>query len=99
MQLHSKPKPTIILILDEASVSTVYKPVTYTDFLVPTDFCQLILITSLNAASPKDKQQCLRVIEMKDPTRNGMLEHHAIELHREFQIDVIYTKQEVFTVN
>lgn len=84
----------IILILDEASTSTVYKPVTYSDFISPQENIQLILITSIGGASEKDKKECLQVIEIPTPTRNAEMEQICYDLHSAFGFDIIYTKQE-----
>lgn len=81
-----------ILIIDEVSTGTVYNPVNYSDFIYPNDVVDLLLIT--NRASSKDKSSCLAVIEIESPAKNGMLEIEAFKMHKQYQIDMVYTKQE-----
>lgn len=81
-----------ILIIDEVSSASIYKPVTYNEFIEPSDNVSLLLIT--NHASEEDKTRCKEVITINTPTTNGLLEIHAFELHRKYGIDTIYTKQE-----
>ena len=81
-----------ILIIDEVGQASIYNPVSYSDFIDLNDSVRLLLIT--NAASENDKKLCPKVIEIPHPTSNGILELIAFDLHKEFQIDEIYTKQE-----
>ena len=84
-----------ILILDNVNpTTTVYKPVTYTDFIDESDNVNLILLTNKNAPSPKDREKCLAIIELHNPLKNGMLELLAKRMHEKHPIHQIYTKQE-----
>jgi biotin carboxylase len=53
---------------------------------------ELLLITT--RATPQDKEKCLAVVELLQPSRNADLERHALELHQTYGFDAIYTKQE-----
>ena len=83
-----------VLILDECCGPSVYNPVCYSDFLCESDNIQLLIITSTQGLSLKDKQVCLDFKEINVPTANALLEYYAIQFHEKYRIDVIYTKQE-----
>lgn len=85
-------KMRYILIIDETSSSSIYKPVSYSEFIESSDNVSLLLIT--NRASGSDKLNCKEVIEIANPTANGLLEINAFRLHEKYGIESIYTKQE-----
>ncbi|KAI8918772.1 ATP-grasp domain-containing protein [Entophlyctis helioformis] len=89
-------RPRHVLIIDEVDASSsVYKPVTYSDFIDEAkDNVRLIIITSKNALSAVDKKKALAFVEMDRPTANGLVELWAQRLHKQHRIDAVYTKQE-----
>jgi hypothetical protein len=81
-----------VLILDVTSGPSLYKPVTYSDFIDDAKNINLLILS--NGINQKDKDAALAYKEIKDPTINGLMESIVIEWHEKYRIDVIYTKQE-----
>ena len=83
-----------VLILDNPNGPTVYQPISYSNFIEPSDAVKLLIISSKGGLSTGDKANCLEWIELDDPTSNGLLEVHALNWHKKHGIHLIYTKQE-----
>ena len=83
-----------ILILDSCIGPSIYNPVCYSDFISESDGIELLIITSIQGLSIKDKEKCLASAEIQDPFTNARLEKIALEFHEKYRIDIIYTKQE-----
>ena len=91
------PGCTHILILDDAGGPSVNTKTIYSNFLkseIEAQAVRLFIITSLNGLSDQDKKSCTYYAEIDDPNKNAQLEIKALEMHRKYRIDRIYTKQE-----
>lgn len=84
-----------ILILDE-KYEKYEDSVSYSDYISEKDNVGIFLITSPGYISAKDKANCIECVEVEHPISNGMVEVVALELHRKYGIDRVYTNQEEF---
>ncbi|KAI8906736.1 ATP-grasp domain-containing protein [Gorgonomyces haynaldii] len=66
----------------------------YTDYVSDKEDVKILIITSPGNVCKKDKEKCLAYAEVEKPSSNGRVELFALEFHRKYRIDRVYTNQE-----